>query len=328
MKKTCMSELNYIFDESTLAANEDHLLAFRQLFESAFPDDNEREDFSAITRRVVTEPIGDEPHTFIILSTEDSGFEVKVTGGLIADWYANCTAIHLTYIAVDPSARGKNIAKSLIREGIKEIKVIIREVWEAVLTTVFFESNIPWEQGNDSFSKTARLTIFHRLGAKWIKIPYVQPPLDISKNKVKTLFLLVFPDNETSDGTVTRKETVDFLGRLYKGLGITDPSDDPDFRPMEDALLNISDEDDNLFLADIPGEFPRYRYKKVSVTWHFVENQAQKSEICEENKFCETFCSYEKDLMNFQGQQHPPFSTKLITKCEDAPAKIKFPDHW
>jgi hypothetical protein len=323
-----MQDLKFIFNSASYAENEGHILTYRHLFESAFPDINEREDFNAIVKRVTTEPAGEEPHSFIILSVSLEGSETKVNGGLIADWYDGCPAIHLTYIVVDDASRGRNVAKILIRDGMEKMKAIIRDNWGAVLTPVFFESNSPWEQGVDSFNKSTRLLIFHKLGARWIDIPYVQPPLDASKKKVRTLFLMVFPDLNTCAGKVSQQETVDFLSKLYAGLGITRPEEDPDFQTMMKSLSEQTDEEGHLKLKTVPGEFPKYKFSKVSVTWHVIENLSEEQAGKKDREPCETFCSYERDLMNFQGQRQPPFSTRLIARGFDNQAIIKFPDFY
>lgn len=323
-----MQEIKLIFNSASFAENEGHIVTYRHLFESAFSDINEREDFDAIAKRVKNVPVGDEPHSFIILSISQEESETKVIGGLVADWYDGCSAIHLTYIVVDQASRGNNIARILIREGLEKMKAIIQDHWCAVLTHVFFESNSPWEQGVDSFNKSTRLLIFHKLGARWIDIPYVQPPLDESKNKVKTLFLMVFPDLITCAGKVSQKETFDFLSKLYVGLGITKPEEDPDFQAMMLSLNEQANEDGNLELKKIPGEFPKYKFSKASVTWHVIENPFEDQADKKDREPCETFYSYERDLMNFQGQRQSPFSTRLIVRGFENQAIIKFPDHY
>jgi hypothetical protein len=328
----------YIYNQKTSSGFSGELETFRILYESAFPDPNEREEFKTILKRIAEKPYDDNPYTFIILTTSENKTGSVVSGGLIADWYEGCSAIHLTYLVVSPEFRGNKIGSALIKTGISDIKKIISKEHGIELKHLFFESNIPWIPRIDSFKPETRLLIFHKLGAKWIDIPYVQPPLDQTKQRVRSLFLLVFPDDSSTDQGVKSDEAAEFLKNLYRGLGIKVPENDPDFINMINSLNESSDENGCLLLKSIPGEFPKYKISRASVTYHLIEDPElqegssetanKKSNTAQGSETCSRFFSYENDLMNFQSQWSPPFTTVLKTECKDYQVTIKYPEHY
>jgi hypothetical protein len=104
----------YIYNKNTLTDQNIYLDNFRRLYEDAFPEPNEREEFSIILQRIAEKPIDDNPHTFIIRAYDERENSRQVTGGIIPDWYEGSPSIHLTYIVVAPEARGKKISNTLI----------------------------------------------------------------------------------------------------------------------------------------------------------------------------------------------------------------------
>ena len=319
--------LRYIFDSATFNSSEALIDNFRKLYEEGFPDANEREEYPVILQRVKNKPSVFDPYTFLILAC-NSGFDKsnKVFGGIIADWYEHCKSIHLTYIVVSPEARGKQIGKLLITTGLSEVKKIILKHFNIQLKSVIFESNMPWRTKIDSFDPETRLNIFRRLNAKWIDIPYVQPALDKTKSKVDNLFLLTFPELNESKEYISRTETIEFLYDLYKGLGVDDPDQDPDYKIMSDILSTEADQ--NLLLIEIPAnENIRFNFSKTSLAIHLVENR-EKSANDEIQQNCNHFHSYETDLMNFQNQKIRPFSTRLLKHSADCRIKIVFPEMY
>ena len=328
------ADLIYIYNKETLQGKESLISEYLKIYEEGFPDANERENFDFILKRVSDTPLNSEPHTFIILSVDRNQNELY--GGIIGDWYKDSETIHLTYIVVKSDARGKNTGKSLIIDGVTEIRKIIEEKYKVSLGNVFFESNNPEETNaaNDSIVPLTRLKIFASLGAKWIDIPYVQPSLDNTKSKVKNLFLFTFPDLNYDGEDLKVRDILNFLSGFYKGLGIDNPENNEDYAAMATAL---NKEKSEVFqLKNVPVEMNTFQFRKVSIAMHFIENyntepvidNLRDSEEIGAPPICNYFNSYEKDLLSFRNQRESPFYTSLQTNSDKKEITILFPDKY
>lgn len=294
--------------------------SFKEIYISAFPDINEREDFEVILQRVFWNKQPNEPHSILILTATDDK-NPEVTGGLIADWYENSKAIHLIYLVTAEKFRGKGIAKKLINEGVTAIKQWIEKEKKIEIKNVFFESNNPEKTKNDNFDTIARLEIFSQFGAKWINIPYIQPALDTKKREVDNLFLLSFTQFNVKGDKIPEIEIIAFLKDLYLSLGQTDKN--KSFVRMQKALEKLMNTDGDIELQHIP-ETSFYKFCKSSVTWHFVQENKYQIETSLNNPFS----SFEKDLLNFHNQKlkEPPFNSVFKVLFQNA--KIIFPAEY
>lgn len=294
--------------------------SFKEIYISAFPDINEREDFEVILQRVFWNKQPNEPHSILILTATDDK-NPEVTGGLIADWYENSKAIHLIYLVTAEKFRGKGIAKKLINEGVTAIKQWIEKEKKIEIRNVFFESNNPEKTKNDNFDTIARLEIFSQFGAKWINIPYVQPALDTKKREVDNLFLLSFTQFNVKGDKIPEIEIIAFLKDLYLSLGQTDKN--KSFVRMQKALEKLMNTDGDIELQHIP-ETSFYKFCKSSVTWHFVQENKYQIDTSLNNPFS----SFEKDLLNFHNQKlkEPPFNSVFKVLYQNA--KIIFPAEY
>ena len=294
--------------------------SFKEIYISAFPDINEREDFDVILQRVFWNKQPNEPHSILILTATD-GKNPEVTGGLIADWYENSKAIHLIYLVIAEKFRGKGIAKKLVNEGVTAIKQWIEKEKKIEIRNVFFESNNPEKTKNDNFDTIARLEIFSQFGAKWINIPYIQPALDTKKREVDNLFLLSFTQFNVKGDKIPEIEIIAFLKDLYLSLGQTDKN--KSFVRMQKALEKLINTDGDIELQYIP-ETSFYKFCKSSVTWHFVQENKYQIETSLNNPFS----SFEKDLLNFHNQKlkEPPFNSVFKVLFQNA--KIIFPAEY
>ena len=294
--------------------------SFKEIYISAFPDINEREDFDVILQRVFWNKQPNEPHSILILTATD-GKNPEVTGGLIADWYENSKAIHLIYLVIAEKFRGKGIAKKLVNEGVTAIKQWIEKEKKIEIKNVFFESNNPEKTKNDNFDTIARLEIFSQFGAKWINIPYIQPALDTKKREVDNLFLLSFTQFNVKGDKIPEIEIIAFLKDLYLSLGQTDKN--KSFVRMQKALEKLMNTEGDIELQHIP-ETSFYKFCKSSVTWHFVQENKYQIETSLNNPFS----SFEKDLLNFHNQKlkEPPFNSVFKVLYQNA--KIIFPAEY
>lgn len=307
--------MKYCFDTVSAERNSDFLVSLKDIYETGFPDANEREDFGVILKRV-TNPAENDPHTIILLETVPE--KTEVAGGLIADWYANSKALHLIYLIVSENHREKGIAKKLVENGVPWIKEWIAKEKGIEIGSVFFESNIPWKTCSelDNFDTELRLRIFSKMGAKLIDIPYIQPALDSGKKEVDNLFLLSFQQFNKTDKGIPESDIAAFLTDLYKSLGIAQPDGHPSFKKMMEALQKTKSKEGLVQLNAVPTELeiPSHEFGCVSVTFHFVEgivSEESSENVMPELEYCRHFSSFERDLLNFQNQKNLPFATVL-----------------
>ncbi len=320
--------MEYFYNQKNLNKHAGLVKRFQALYESGFPDENEREEFETILNRISHHPVPPEPQSILLITTDEGGTEV--TGGLIADWYENSHSIHLTYLIIAEAHRNKGLAKQFIDEGIQWIKDWILHNKGIEIRNVFFESNIPWKtkKGNDNFDAVERLKIFSKYGARWIDIAYTQPALDPEKEEVDNLFLLSFSQYNTRGNKIPADEITEFLKDLYHGLGVANLERNKAFIRMQEELETLKDNHGEVELSVIPyedsivfnEEVPAFRFDKASVTLHFMEQMPPSRT---EMGSCNYFSSFERDLLNFQNQRNQPLkSISLVSKLD---ARLIFP---
>ena len=305
--------MKLIVDNPTIALSSVILADFRSLYEEEFLDVDEREDFDTILARVGGNKQMEEPHSIILLYPDSESGD-RAAGGMIADWYRKSRALHLIYIAVDPKRRQQKVATRLINDGIPAIKEWIYNNKNVAIQNIFFESNNPLttNENKDKFDLVLRLKIFERLGARVFNIPYVQPPLDSSKKSVENLLLLTFASFNQEGDRVVAKDLILFLEDFYTGLGKN--ADDENLIGMRSAIDSSTD-DEGFIVPDFLSEAHSYEFYNSSVTLHYADCKSYRlnpeKQVNSEYRNCNYFSSFEKDLMSYQNQENPPFTTCL-----------------
>ncbi len=238
----------HILDQLSIIKHATLIDQFKDLYYSGFPDINEREELSIILDRIKGYRDVNDPNTILTLYK----LENVVVAGQITDLYIESGCIHLTYLIVSPASRNKGIAKEILTDGLKEIILRIKINYNVDIKAVFFESNIPARTNVDSFDPSLRLKIFSNLGAKWIDIPFTQPPLDPKKSKVNNLYLLTFPVSDLNKNSIKVEVVIGFLDNFYKSLAIDIPYKNDDFLSMVKSLEGQKDIYNNIPLFPIP----------------------------------------------------------------------------
>lgn len=207
-----------------------------------FPDEDEREDLAQWADRLwgrARRLPAPEPFTHIVLT----GYGLRdqpapiVIGGIAAEYYRNSRCGLLTYIVVKPECRNRGIARQL--------QVMVEDILRAdaqkdgnQLEAFFAEANDPRivSGANDSIEPSRRLRILAAMGAKWIKIPYVQPKLGTGKSRVRHLLLLAFPVFARNRVDIVSNVLRGFLEEFYLALEGVVLGTDPDFGKMNEHL--------------------------------------------------------------------------------------------
>ena len=122
----------FISDSQSCQQNASSMAEFLPIYEEAFPDEDEREEWKDIQERCFNE--FSEPRTFILMTREAE----EISGGIIADYYPKSGVFHLIYIAIKKNKRGKGIArkliKSLLPEAISQIQLSADFIAKAIIS--------------------------------------------------------------------------------------------------------------------------------------------------------------------------------------------------
>lgn len=313
-----ISEL-LIHNQQTYTKHQYCIAVFQVIYEEAFPDPNEREDWNDIEIRIC-EPNA-YPKTFIFFDNAASP-----NGGLVADYYPNIGVIHLIYIAVTKQNRGQGIAKKLIKDLLPHAIDALQKKHAFITKAILFESNIPWRTKTDSIDPNSRLQIFEHLGAKAIPIQYTQPALTACKKEVDNLFLLTFPINGILHQTLETDLLINFLKEFYIGLGIDEPIQHPAFERMYNELLTLSQMNQITLTTFAQKERPQIKMKKAAVCVQFtLEDQPQPDRPY---VLCPHFYSYETDLLSAHFQKRRPFESQFLDQIGVLPITLHFAEQY
>lgn len=308
---------NLILDQTQYQANLSCIEAFLPIYEEAFPDADEREDWEDIKTRICQPDAF--PKTFLVFDNSE-----QPKGGLVADFYPQSGVIHLIYIAVSQKSRGQGIAKKLIKALLPEAIEQIQKIFSFHTKAILFESNIPWRTQTDSVDPFTRLQIFESFGAKAIPLRYTQPALAAGKKEVDNLFLLSFPIEGLQHQTLQTDVLIHFLNDFFIGLGIEEPTQNKTFVRMQNELLSNSQMNKQALTAIPQQEKPQIRMRKAAVCVQFtLQDQDGQG-----NNLCNEFYSYETDLLSAHFQKRRPFESQFQDQIGVLPITIHFPEQY
>lgn len=331
-----------VFGKEDCEKHLDLLIQFKTIYEEAFPNQNEQENFQEeILPRLQAGEESINLQTIAILLTDL--YSNKVVGGMIADWYPTVNSLEIIYIAVEPSARwtegsnNKHYGRFLLINGTAEICSRIKDKNRKHIDRkniyVFFEAENPFHPdsyGQDIVKEeeqkllqeqaVGRLRFFAKCGALRIPINYVQPPLGIDKGFSRNLFLFLLPfSGEESKGGTTKtgipcKDLIAFINVFYGGLQDRASNKDEFLRELELLRRDIKDvanEKDEVPFDTLQENSVIAPIHQLAVTAHFqiTDETVSNSILLAENSICPQWGSYESDLFNYSSQTIPPFST-------------------
>lgn len=262
----------------------------KEIYVPAFPDEGEREPFANILERIQS---GTEayPQTFAVLAENDG----LLAGGMIFDWYPDCTDAELIYIAIRPESRRSGLGNALLREGTELFCRTMRAEGRTV-RRIYFETENPFlSSSDDGMDKISRIHFFARNAACRVPVNYYQPPLSPESPWADNLYLCILPDFSQGGASIPARELKDFLSGFYRGLGA--PETHRKFQEMLQSIDYASDNEGNVNCHSFAEE-PQFRITRFSMVHHFLlEGNSVKAE--DEDPI---FNSYECDLMNYSLQ--------------------------
>ncbi|MBQ3260840.1 MAG: GNAT family N-acetyltransferase [Alistipes sp.] len=292
----------------------------KSIYEPAFPDRDEREDFDEILRRTKIGYGTYCPKTIILLGLNGD----TVVGGEVVDLYEECQALEIIYLAVQSDFRGNGYGKTIAIDYTSEFLSLLDKMRGVKIKNVYFETNNPLltSSKKDSYDPTARLRIFSRLGAKWIDIDYVQPALSPNRKETKNLFLMTFPQWGNSQ-YVQSSSLKNFLIAFYKGLG--QPETNLSLCNMMRQIEEITDSKGAVVLKDLPlyeNESNECEFENAIVTVHYTTNLNRHQMPF--GAVCPYFHSYETDLMNYSHQKNIPMGSSFHSRINNV--SLVYPD--
>ena len=287
-------ELKFI-DSRTFsdAAAVDFALFEKEIYIPAFPDEGEREPFGNILDRIRS---GKDayPQSFAVLAHEGG----ELVGGEIYDWYPDCRAAELIYIALKPGCRGAGLGDELLGGG-AELLARELEARGERLGRLYFETENPFlSDTDDGMDKVSRIRFFARNSACRVPIRYYQPPLSPGAPWADNLFLCMLPRFSEGGSRLPAAELKEFLSCFYRGLETS--TDETKFQDMMRSIDYAAESDGSLVCHNFAEE-PQFRLSRFSLAYHFLlDGQSPEQDSASEDPI---FNSYECDLMNYSLQK-------------------------
>lgn len=285
------------------------------IYRPSFPDRNEREAFSDIITRIRHSDPDIHPHTYCVLAMEGG----RIEGGLVADWYPECSALELIYIAVNPDSRGKGTGSALLKNGLLLIKEAILAEENGRVGNVFLEVDRPLRSARKKeINPVSRVAFWEKQGARHVPIQYTQPPLSAGKSPATNLMLMTLPTGEGASCEEVNAEALKhFLKEFYRWLDA--PADSIHLASM---LQEIDDMSEDTGVVRTESLFEREeesaRIKDIVLTSHFEFNHKG----MEVPEVCFNFNSFECDLMNYSHQIDRPFKTVFFGKYRNVTIRM------
>lgn len=289
--------------------------AFVELYKATFTDESEREDPEDWRKRLAQDDAPPQPLTRLLLARRaDDG---ELAGGLVFEFYRESGCGLLTYLVVAKRSREQGLARQLIDRAKAALAEDARRLGVR-LNALFAESESPTEvaPGEGPISPRLRLSVFEKLGAKWLRFPYVQPELKGGKGRCRHLLLLTFPLPEQPDGALEGEAVAGFLDEFYRALGVEDPPGDPDMIAMSDHLSRaLPLRPLSSMIPETMLEDPVLKLGRCSVCLHFLEEEGARSERLADAPYhyCQDMSSMELDLLSFAFQRPPTCNSECRT---------------
>ena len=161
-------------DSEKLKARDQALLeaVYDELFTPNFPDPDEQETLADWTPRLWGNPTQERPrqpelHGFVAGTHLDDPKARSLAGFAFVERYPESRCALLSYIAVDPHARGKGIARKLFSKARGSAERAARDEGHP-LGAVFAEIHDPHRVTDDVIDASDRVRIMAKLGARLV----------------------------------------------------------------------------------------------------------------------------------------------------------------
>jgi hypothetical protein len=172
--------------------------AYHEIYEPAFPIEDERDPLDKIESRL-RNPVNGVKRVILLAGRglkEEQADKAELAAIGIAYYYSSTGAGLLAYNAVSPKLQGGGFGKMMVQGRIKGLQELAAEGGQE-LQSVIIEVNNPAKvrPEDDSMDPAKRIALFEKWGAKLIPVDYVQPPLGPGLEKSRNSLLMAYPLN-------------------------------------------------------------------------------------------------------------------------------------
>jgi GNAT superfamily N-acetyltransferase len=191
--------------------------AYKEVYETAFPIDEERESMDVWLRNLK----GQNPSVNIVVLIAGDKLDTKhpvIKAISVAYYYNKYDSGLLAYNAVAPEFQGQGLGRTMVEA--RQIALLdVAKSKGRKLGGVFIECNDPAKikPEDDVMDPATRIKMFERWGARVLPIDYVQPPLGAGRKKCASMKLLAYPHPVTGKYP-TNSEIKDFVNGIYGEL--------------------------------------------------------------------------------------------------------------
>jgi GNAT superfamily N-acetyltransferase len=183
----------------------------REVYEPAFPIAEIREDVRYWAGLLGQDAPPPQPRLEVVLLTTTAG---TIVGGVTIEHYRAADCGLLTYVAVAPDARGRQVGKRLVAEARAALHKMAGSV------PMFAETERYCDAADDAerAATVTRQRQLARLGAELLAFDYVMPPLR-PESQPHSLHLLVFGPDPGTHPPVPGRQVAGLLSELAAALG-------------------------------------------------------------------------------------------------------------
>ncbi len=208
--------------------------AYHEIYEPAFPIEDERDSLEKIESRL-RNPVNGVKRVILLAGKnlkqpDPEKADLAAIG--IAYFYSSTGAGLLAYNAVSPDLQGGGFGRLMVEGRIKGLQQLAADSC-VPLRSVIIEVNNPAvvKPEDDSMDSAKRIALFEKWGARQIPVAYVQPALGEGMEKSRNSVLMAYPVN----GSYPDADAVAaFVTGIWQANhpGPHDYSEDPDYKAM------------------------------------------------------------------------------------------------
>ena len=210
---------------------------YRDLYEAAFPDPNERESLASLTdflRRKRAGWYGRNAFHILVARRDE-----RPVGGVVFDYLHDAGAGAIEFLVTAPAARRQGLGARLLRSVESTLAEDARRAGAQPPRYLKAEMDDPFDPDlpPDSMDPFTRAAIWGGWGFRKVLFPYVQPPLAPDKQRVTHLMLTVKPMDDDTGDRIPAEAVRRFVHEYFRwAMRIEDPSAAPEYGEMMAGL--------------------------------------------------------------------------------------------
>ena len=203
---------------------------YTDVYNEAFPDENERETFDNFLHYIGRDEPADGAYVYhVLLAKDESG---RVVGGAVFDYFKKSNAGVVEFLAVRQDLQSGGIGTELYRHIVATLSADAFRTVDKPLDYIFCEIDSP-EYSRAEIKKY--LYFWDKNHYRHLSFSYLQPALSAGQAPVTGLWLTVSPQHTVSDGVPTRA-VVDVVHDYIKYAMDIEPEQCAEYLTMREEL--------------------------------------------------------------------------------------------